>query len=233
MGGDYTRTPILFSWSSGKDSALALQRIVSEDRYDVTLITTITEEYGRVSMHGVRERLLDMQTAAIGFPVEKIRIPAQCSDQKYGEIMTQVLGRHREIGVESVVFGDIHLEDIRHYREKNLAKAGMKGIYPIWGENPLELSRSFLRLGFGAVITCVDATLLDGGFSGRPYDAAFLASLPPGVDPCGELGEFHTFVHSGPLFSNPVPFVTGETVVRDGRFYFTDILSSQPPLSAL
>ncbi|MBN1532278.1 MAG: adenine nucleotide alpha hydrolase [Spirochaetes bacterium] len=216
--------PVLLSWSGGKDCALALQEVRSGGLLDVTLFTAITEDHGRITMHGVREGLLDRQAASLGLPLEKVFIPAGCTDEEYGARMAEALERARERGTRSVIFGDIHLADVRDYRERQLAKAGMKGLYPLWGMDPRKLPESFISLGFRAMVVCADTKYLPEGFAGRDYDASFLRDLPPSVDPCGENGEFHTFVYDGPIFSAPVTFATGERVMRDGRFMYVDLV---------
>lgn len=218
------KEPVLLSWSSGKDSALALWKIREEGRYAVqALLTVLTREYGRVSMHGVRLELLEQQAAALGLPLETVWLPADADNRQYEEQMAAALDRHYRRGLRRVVFGDIFLADVRQYREEKLRAAGWEGLFPLWGTSSPVLMAKFLRDGFRAVITCVDGRQLDGGRAGSMLDASFLADLPAGVDPCGENGEFHTFVFDGPLFSRPVRFETGETVVREERFHFCDL----------
>jgi uncharacterized protein (TIGR00290 family) len=216
---------VLFTWSSGKDSALALYELNQNPQYKVAaLLTTVTEDYQRISMHGVREILLDMQTKSLGLPVEKIYITKSATNEDYEANMKRTLARYQRQGVSEVVFGDIFLEDLRQYREQNLATVGMKAIFPLWKKNTTELSRRFIRLGFKAVITCIDSQVLDKRFVGRYYDEDFLSELPPAVDPCGENGEFHSFVFDGPLFREKVSVKTGDIVLRDNRFYFCDVI---------
>jgi uncharacterized protein (TIGR00290 family) len=215
---------ILLSWSGGKDSARALYEIQQRGEYSVTaLLSTITEDYDRVSMHGVRRELLERQAEAIGLPLEKIHIPKDASNGEYEARMKAVLERHCRAGVIAVAFGDIFLEDLKLYREKNLAQLGMRGIFPIWNRNSAELARSFVELGFKAVVVCVDSRHLDQSFAGEMLDSQFLQRLPAGVDPCGENGEFHSFVFDGPIFSKEIKFRLGETVRRDA-FWFSDLL---------
>lgn len=215
---------VILCWSGGKDSALALERLRQSGRYRVaSLLTTVTEDYDRVSMHGVRWVLVERQAAALGLSLQPVRIPAGCVNAQYEERMGAAMAHAHGQGIELVAFGDIFLEDVRHYRESNLARAGMRGVFPLWKLPSAELGREFLRLGFQAVVVVVDANKLERSFAGRAYDAAFLRDLPAGVDSCGENGEFHTFVFDGPGFRAPVTFHVGEIVLRDA-FYFCDLL---------
>jgi uncharacterized protein (TIGR00290 family) len=216
--------PLLLAWSGGKDSALALQRVAEADGYRITLLTTVTEGYERISMHGVRERLLHTQAESLGLPLDIVAIPQGCTDEEYRRRMERAMGRHYDEGCRSVVFGDLFLEDIREYREENLARIGMKPVFPLWQVDTRELSGAFIDAGFRAVITCVDTQALPSSFTGRFYDRSFLDDLPAEADPCGENGEFHSFVFDGPIFSKPVQFERGEIVLRDGRFSFCDLL---------
>lgn len=216
---------VLFSWSGGKDSALALYMIRKSGKYEIeALLTTVTEDYDRISMHGVRRVLLEQQAESLGLPVEKVFISKNISTEEYGAKMQQVLEKYVKRDVSSVVFGDVFLEDVRKYREDNLAKVGMKGIFPLWKCDTSELLRKFMVLGFKAVISCVDSKVLDKSFAGRSYDLKFLRELPPTVDPCGENGEFHSFVYNGPIFSKEILFTRGDVVLRDNRFYFCDLI---------
>ncbi len=218
------REDILFCWSGGKDSAMAFHALkANQDRRVTALLTTITEEYDRISMHGVRRVLLERQAASIGLPLEPVLIPPQCVNTVYEQRMAKALARHFSNGVRKVAFGDIFLEDLRAYRERNLALIGMEGIFPIWMRDTRALAREFLQLGFRAITVCVNPQALDPSFAGRELDADFFADLPPGVDPCGENGEFHTFVFDGPVFAAPIRFRVGEKVMRDG-FCFCDLL---------
>ena len=219
------RKKILVSWSGGKDSTMALYELLKDGSYEiVALLTTITEDYGRISMHGVREYLLEKQAQSIGFNLEKVYITKNASNEEYERKMREILEKYKKIGVSGVAFGDIFLEDVREYRERNLSKVGMEGIFPIWGKNTKELAQKFIELGFKAITTCVDSKSLDKSFVGRIYDKQFLLDLPQGVDPCGENGEFHTFVYDGPIFRKRVKFKIGEIVFRDNRFYFCDLI---------
>ena len=215
---------VLFCWSGGKDSAMALHALQSAGESRVTaLLTTVTEEYDRISMHGVRRVLLERQAASIGLPLHAVLIPPQCVNTTYETRMKEALNQHLARGVQRVAFGDIFLEDLRVYRERNLAQIGMEALFPIWKRDTRELARDFLRLRFQAIVVCVDPRVLDPSFAGRVLDESFFADLPPGADPCGENGEFHTFVFDGPIFQTPVHFTTGEKVLRDG-FWFCDLL---------
>jgi uncharacterized protein (TIGR00290 family) len=215
---------VIFSWSGGKDSAIALYEIQKSRRYEIlALLTTITEDYDRVSMHGVPRALVERQAQSLGLPIEEVFISKVCSNEDYESKMKEVLTRFKQEGVSSVVFGDIFLEGIRKYREDNLSKLGMKGIFPIWGRDITELSRSFIALGFQSVTTCIDLKVLDKRFVGRRFDEHFLAELPPNVDPGGENGEFHSFVFDGPIFKERIACTLGELVLRDS-FYFCDLL---------
>lgn len=190
---------VLFSWSGGKDSALALYEVSCSGRYEVVaLLTTLTEDYDRISMHGVRRALVQEQADSLGFPLEKVFISRNGSQQEYDARMRETLMRYLTAGASSVVIGDIFLEDVRKYREDNLSQIGMRGIFPLWKKDTTELAREFIRLGFKAIVTCVDSRILDRDFVGRFFDETFLSELPSNVDPCGENGEYHTFVFDGP-----------------------------------
>lgn len=212
---------VLLSWSGGKDSALAFYEISQNQQYEMAgLLTTVTEDYHRISMHGVREALLEQQASSIGLPLSKVFISKNGSNEEYESKMKEVLFKFQKLGVYAVVFGDISLEDIRKYREENLAKVEMKGIFPIWGKD--NLPQTFIDLGFQAIVTCVDAKVLDKRFVGKLFDEKFLAELPANVDPNGENGEFHSFVFDGPIFRHRIDFKMGEVVKRDS-FYFCDL----------
>jgi uncharacterized protein (TIGR00290 family) len=216
---------ILFSWSGGKDSAMALKCLLGEDRYNiVSLITTVTEDYSRVSMHGFRRSLLEAQALSLGIPLYEIIIPAHCTDTDYAQKMLEAMNHWKQRGVTAVAFGDIHLADIRTYREEKLSSAGMSALFPLWGISTKDIVHTFLDEKYRGIITCVDTTQLDCAFAGREMDASFLRDLPAGVDPCGEKGEYHSFVFDGPIFSSPVKFKKGGTVLRDDRFCFCDLI---------
>ncbi len=216
---------VLVAWSGGKDSAMALDRLLQSEEVEIAaLLTTVTDGYDRISMHGVRQTLLEQQVEALGYPLERVVIPQECSDEQYGELMRTALLSYRQRGVDRVVFGDLFLEDVRAYREDRLKQVEMQPIFPVWGVDTAELAASFFERGFRAIVTCVDTAQLDGEFAGREYDPQFVADLPDGVDPCGENGEFHSFVYDGPLFSQPIAVTRGERVLREDQFYFCDLL---------
>ena len=215
----------LLSWSGGKDSALALYELQKTEDYEVAaLLSTLTEDYDRISMHGVRRTLLERQAESLSLPLEKVFISKNASNNEYESQMLEVLTKYRATGVSSVVFGDIFLEDLRRYREENLSKIEMKGIFPIWKRDTAELARTFIDLGFKAIITCVDSKILDQAFVGRTFDERFLSELPSTVDPCGENGDFHSFVYDGPIFEGRVALTTGKIVLRDTGFYYCDLI---------
>ena len=217
----------ILCWSGGKDSAFTLYEIEKDKKYEIiSLITTITEDYDRVSIHGVPRTLIERQASSLGLPIEEVFISRDCSNEEYESKMRAALTRYKEDGVSSVVSGDIFLDWVRKYLENNLAKIGMKAIFPIWGRDTAELTRSFIDLGFRAITTCIDSKVLDKRFIGRTIDEKFLADLPSGVDPGGENGEFHSFVFDGPIFKERIAFTTGEIVFRDS-FYFVDLLPSK------
>src|SRR5579863_1024858 len=219
-----SRPRAIMSWSSGKDSAFALHEVRRAGAFEVIgLLTTVTSEFGRVSMHGVREELLNRQAAALGLPCWRVSIPAPCPNAIYEREMARVLADVAQVGVSHVVFGDLFLEDLRRYREANLAAIGMAAVFPLWTRNTADLSRDMIAAGLRATLTCIDPKKIDRSFAGRPFDAELLRDLPAGVDPCGENGEFHTFAWSGPMFTRPIHVSVGEVVDRDG-FVFADLL---------
>ncbi|MBI1371918.1 MAG: diphthine--ammonia ligase [Phycisphaera sp.] len=222
------RTRVVFCWSGGKDSAMALHEMLDDPRYEVVaLLTTLAKEFGRVSHHGVRESLLDAQAEAIGVRLDKMYLPVNasnaCTNRVYETMMSKAMLTYLAEGVRTVAFGDIFLEDLRVYREKNLAEVGMSAVFPIWGRDTTQLVRRFVALGYRARLACVDGEKLDASFAGRAIDADLLRALPAGVDPCGENGEYHSFVWDGPMFRRPVPVRVGETIRRDTR-WFTDLV---------
>lgn len=220
------RGGLALSWSGGKDSALALWALTEERLRPTALLATVTEEYGRVSMHGVRRSLLRRQAAAAGLPLVEIDIPASCSNELYESRMADAFTTGELCAVDEVAFGDLFLEDIRAYRESRLAAAGRRARFPVWGRDTVALARRFLGAGFRAILVCVDPRVLDPSFAGRAYDERLLAELPGEVDPCGEHGEFHTFVTAGPIFDRPIDCRPGEIVERDG-FVFCDLVEEQ------
>jgi uncharacterized protein (TIGR00290 family) len=219
--------PIILSWSGGKDSALALASLQASDAYEVVaLLTTVTSGYDRISVHGVRRTLLAAQQRSIGLPIHEVVLDPQSSNAAYDAAVEHALRdvRHRYPGVRRIAYGDLFLEDVRRYREDRLGPLGFEGLFPLWGQPTDALARDFVERGFEARLVCVDTTQLDGAFAGRRFDAALLRDLPPTIDPCGERGEFHTFVSAGPGFANPVAYEVGETVLRDNRFAYCDLL---------
>ena len=219
-----TPEAILFCWSGGKDSAMALYTLLQQpDLRVVALLTTVTETYDRVAMHGVRRVLLRQQAESLRLPLHEVFIPPQCVNPIYEARMEEALHIHYAQGIRKVAFGDIFLEDLRAYREKNLARIGMTALFPIWKRNTCELIQFFHQQRFRAIAACIDTKVLSPNFAGRELDESFFRDLPPHADPCGENGEFHTFVFDGPIFHSPIPVRTGEVVNRDG-FVFCDLL---------
>jgi uncharacterized protein (TIGR00290 family) len=219
---------VILSWSGGKESALALHKLAKSENCEIAaLLTTVTREYDRTSMHGVRRSLLERQAESLGFALEKVFISKNTSNEEYESKMRGVLAKYLTAGVSSVVFGDVFLEDVRKYREDNLSKIGMKAIFPLWKRDTNELAHTFIDLGFEAVISCVDSNVLDKKFVGRIFDEQFLSELPSTVDPCGENGEFHSFVYDGPIFRERILHRTGEVVLRERRFYYCDLIPLQ------
>jgi uncharacterized protein (TIGR00290 family) len=205
----------IFNWSTGKDSALALHTILAQSTLDVQwLLTTVNDQHDRVSMHGVRTELLEAQAAALGIPLVQVRLPDTPTMHAYETTMTATLTTLRDQGAEVSVFGDIFLEDLRAYRERRLAEIGLRAIFPLWQQPTDRLVRNVIDLGFKAITTCVNARHLGQEFVGQVVDDAFVRALPPGVDPCGENGEFHTFTYDGPIFAHPIAVRTGEIVYR-------------------
>ena len=222
---DKTKEKALFAWSGGKDSAMALYEIERAGNYEISaLLTTLTEGYDRISIHGVRRSLLEQQAASLGSFLEKVFIPINSSNEIYETRMNEKLAEYAGKEITSVIYGDIFLEDLRKYREENLAEMNLKGVFPLWMNNTRELAERFIGLGFKAVVTCVDSFSINKKFAGREYDEKFLKDLPSNIDPCGENGEFHTFVYDGPVLRKPVNFKAGEITLREGRFYFCDLL---------
>lgn len=216
---------ILFAWSGGKDSAMALYEIRKDPAVEVVaLLTTVTRDYDRISMHGVRCELLETQAESIGLPLEKVFISVGATNDDYEAAMRAVLERYIGLGVTGVAFGDLFLEDLRKYREDKLAQVGMTAVFPLWMRDTSALAREFISLGFRAVVSCADSRAGTGAFAGREFDEQLLSDLPETCDPCFENGECHSFVYAGPIFREPIAVKTGEIVLRDERFYYCDIL---------
>ncbi|HUN44179.1 MAG TPA: hypothetical protein VMU81_28135 [Acetobacteraceae bacterium] len=215
------------SWSSGKDSAFALTEMRRSGMAEIVgVLTTLNEAYDRVAMHGVRNSLLDRQTAALGLPCLKVPLPNPCPMAAYEARMAEASATMKAQGVNHVVFGDLFLEDVRAYREANLARVGMTGLFPLWGRDTRALAEEMIAEGLVAYVACLDPKKLDRSFAGRRFDRSFLAGLPPAIDPCGERGEFHTAVTAGPMFRAPIAVTVGEVVERDA-FVFTDIIPAE------
>ncbi|MEA3224690.1 MAG: diphthine--ammonia ligase [Planctomycetota bacterium] len=216
---------VILCWSGGKDSAMALHALLESSRYEVvSLLTTVSEQYERVSHHGVRVELLEQQAAALGIRLHKLYLPqANCSIEEYEAMMKKAMLEYKDDDVLTVAFGDVFLQDLRVYRERNLAKVEMKGIFPIWRRDTAEIVQTFIDLGFKAYLTCVDSEKLGKEFAGRSINVDLIRDLPDGVDPCGENGEFHSYVYDGPIFQRPVRVSVGEVVLRDVR-YFADLI---------
>ncbi len=219
---------VIFSWSGGKDSALTLYEIQMKKKYEIkSLLTVITNEYNRISMHGVRHFLLEQQVRSLNIPLEIVYIKRNEQNDEYEEKMMSILLEYKKMGVSSVIFGDIFLEDVKKYRRKNLSKIKMKGIFPLWKKNSLEVVNKFIDLGFKAIVTCVDKKYLDKSYIGRNLDRDFLSDLPSDVDPSGENGEYHTFVYDGPIFKDKISFNKGKIVLREDRFYYCDLIPNK------
>lgn len=215
---------VIISWSGGKDSALALyQAKKNKDHEIASLLTTVTKDYDRISMHGVRQSLLEKQSACLGLPLNKVFISKSKSNREYESKMKNFLLGQKAKGVSSIVFGDVFLEDLRLYRENNLKKVGLQAFFPLWKTNTSNLAKRFIDLGFKAIITCVDSRVLSKDFVGREFNQQFLADLPPSIDPCGENGEFHSFVYAGPICKQPIACKIGKIVLKDNRFYYCDL----------
>jgi uncharacterized protein (TIGR00290 family) len=217
---------VILSWSGGKDSALALHALSQDPAWDVAgLLTSVTLGYDRISMHGVRRALLDAQTQRLGLPLFVIEVEPRSDNASYEAAFHATLDQVRrdQPRVKHIAFGDLFLEDVRAYRERLLEGSGFTPVFPIWGIDTAALARRFIDDGFRARLVCVDTTQLDAKFAGRNFDDRLLAELPREVDPCGERGEFHTFVSDGPPFSAAVPYTVGETVLRDERFNYCEL----------
>jgi uncharacterized protein (TIGR00290 family) len=220
--GEFVRSKAWLAWSSGKDSAWALHTVRQSVEFEVVaLLTTVNQTYSRVAMHAVRESLLEMQADAAGLPLIKVPIPSACTNEIYEQAMSAAMMRAKADGVTHVIFGDLFLEDVRAYREKQLARCDVTPVFPLWGRDTRQLAEEMIAGGLSAYLTCVDPRKLDRSFAGRKFDAELLRTLPADVDPCGENGEFHSFVNDGPMFKQPILVTPGEIVERDG-FVFAD-----------
>ncbi|MEO0143870.1 MAG: diphthine--ammonia ligase [candidate division WOR-3 bacterium] len=213
---------IVFSFSGGKDSCLSIYKAVKNNYEIFSLLTTITEGYDRVSIHGVRRELVIKQAQSLGFPIKLIYIPDSCTNEKYEKIMYENMLFFKNLGIEYVGFGDIFLEDIRAYREKNLSKLNMKGYFPLWKLNTMDLIKEFIELGFKAIVVCVDLKVLDISFLGKEINEEFVKEIENKIDVCGENGEFHTFVYDGPIFKEKILFERGDIVIR-GDYGYLDL----------
>jgi uncharacterized protein (TIGR00290 family) len=217
---------ILLSWSSGKDSAWSLHVLRQRGEYDVVgLLTTFNEVADRVAMHGVRRDLVERQASAAGLPLWAVPLPWPCSNEQYEWLMAQTCAKAVAEGIEGIAFGDLFLEDVRAYREKQMKGTGLVPVFPVWGLPTRALAREMIACGVRAKLTCVDTQKLDGSFAGREFDEGLLTDLPEGVDTCGEQGEFHSFVYAGPMLNAVLPVSVGETVVRE-QFVFADLISA-------
>ncbi|MEM6854417.1 MAG: ATP-binding protein [Planctomycetota bacterium] len=227
-----TPTPLIMCWSGGKDSALALDALQHDPAYEVVgLLTTLSREFDRISHHGVRSELLDLQAQRIGLPLTKIHLDTTLADcttmDQYETLMAQTMRDFYGQGVRAVGYGDINLRDLRDYREKRLDEVGMIGVFPLWERDTAELADDFIQRGFGTRLSCIDATKLDPSFAGRLYDDKLLDDFPHGVDPCGENGEFHSFCFDGPIYGGrPIPIEVGDILDRDTRT-FADLLLAE------
>jgi len=216
---------ILLSWSSGKDSAWSLYVLRQRGECEVVgLLTTFNEEADRVAMHAVRRELVERQAAGAGLPLWAVPLPWPCSNEQYESLMAQACAKAVDKGIEGIAFGDLFLEDVRAYRERQLKDTGLQPIFPVWGMSTAALAREMIGAGVRAKLTCVDTDKLNGSFAGREFNEALLADLPDEVDPCGERGEFHSFVYAGPMFNAAMPVTIGGSVVRD-QFVFADLIA--------
>jgi uncharacterized protein (TIGR00290 family) len=224
---------ILLSWSSGKDSAWTLHVLRQRSEYEIAgWLTTFNEAADRVAMHGVRRSLVEQQAAAAGLPLWSIPLPWPCSNEQYEELMTKACAKAVAEGIEAIAFGDLFLEDVRAYRVKQMAGTGLEPLFPVWGEPTDGLAREMVSSGLKAILTCVDTRKLNADFAGRRFDANLLAGLPTGIDPCGENGEFHSFVYGGPMFNSEIDVIAGETVVRD-QFAFADLIPAASAITVI
>jgi uncharacterized protein (TIGR00290 family) len=226
-------TPVLLAWSGGKDSTLALERLLGDERFCVVgLVTTVTSTYERIAIHGVRRSILHRQAETLRLPLIEAGIPPQASNDIYESAFASALARARETtacDVADIAFGDLFLEDVRHYREAMLTHLRWRGVYPLWAEDTAALAKHFIARGHRSILSCVDTQQLGADLCGRDFDSDLLADLPASCDPCGENGEFHTCVHDSPLFADAIPLSRGARVLRDGRFQFVDLVETDRP----
>jgi len=220
-----TKERIALSWSGGKDSTMAAYHLLASQKYEIaTLLTTVTEEFERISMHGVRRELLERQARSLGIALRTVMIPKECTNEIYEARMRTALEDFKAQGISKVAFGDLFLADLKQYRDERLAQMQMSGLYPIWMRDTDELVRTFIGLGFKAFLTCVDTEAIDASFAGRQINQQLLEDLPETADPCGEYGEYHSFVYAGPIFAQPIDCKAGEIVRRTPRFNYCDIV---------
>jgi uncharacterized protein (TIGR00290 family) len=204
---------------------MAAYHLLASQKYEIaTLLTTVTEDFDRISMHGVRRDLLEQQAESLTIPLHTIMIPKDCSNEIYEARMREALGHFKARGITKIAFGDLFLHDVKQYRDERLTQAGMTGLYPIWMRDTDELVRTFIGLGFKAILACVDTQAIDASFAGRELDYQLLRDLPEDADPCGENGEYHSFVYAGPIFKKAIPCRAGERVMRTARFNYCDIM---------
>jgi uncharacterized protein (TIGR00290 family) len=224
-GKPLTKEQVVLSWSGGKDSAMAAYQLLASQKYEIAALwTTVTEDFHRISMHGVRRELLEQQADSLGIALQTMLVPKDCSNEIYEARMRQMLTHFRAQGITKIAFGDLFLEDVKQYRDERLAQIGMTGLYPIWMRDTAELVRTFIGLGFKALLACVDTHAINASFAGREIDAALLRDLPESADPCGEYGEYHSFVYAGPIFRQAIACKAGQLVMRTPRFNYCDIV---------
>jgi uncharacterized protein (TIGR00290 family) len=222
---------ILLSWSSGKDSAWTLHVLRQSGDYEIAgLLTTFNEAADRVAMHSVRRELVEHQAAAAGLPLWPVSLPWPCSNELYETLMAKTCAEAVAQGIQAIAFGDLFLEDVRAYRTKQLAGTGLEPMFPVWGLPTENLAHTMIAAGLKATLTCIDTHKLDASFAGHAFDENFLSALPRGVDPCGENGEFHSFVSAGPMFSSEIPVAGGKNIVQD-HFVFTDLIPAESPVA--
>jgi uncharacterized protein (TIGR00290 family) len=216
---------VVLSWSGGKDSSMAAYQLLASQKYEIAaLLTTVTEDFDRISMHGVRRELLEQQARSLAIPLHQVMIPKDCTNEIYESRMREAFDHFKAQGISKIAYGDLFLADVRQYRDERLAQAGLEGLYPLWMRDTDELVRTFIGLKFKAILACVDTHAIDASFAGREIDAELLRDLPASADPCGEYGEYHSFVYAGPIFSAAIACTTGERILRAARFNYCDIV---------